>query len=250
MSGSISVNTYSETSIGTAVETSTGDQTSTVEVYATTVVGTQMPDDSESVSASLGATGDAFGEDTLTYAGVSGVASDDGAVASVDIQAEALAVSQSSSGDGTFAVAITEAYLSDGAELSFISTVESAYSVSDAEDSVSIAYSETSMMAVDVDLSDIGGGGGTDIGGTDAVPTIEPDAVDAPAVASDEPELSESPPAADLMDLIDIDGNIAIVDVDVTVNSNDSFVEVDAFAMTFEDELSTSVTSVDLALSV
>ena len=73
MSDSISVNTHSETSIGTTVETSTGDQTSTIEVNATIAVGTQMPDDSEDISASVGAIGDAFGEDTFTSTSVSGV---------------------------------------------------------------------------------------------------------------------------------------------------------------------------------
>ena len=253
MSDSISVNTHSETSIGTTVETSTGDQTSTIEVNATIAVGTQMPDDSEDISASVGAIGDAFGEDTFTSTSVSGVASDDGVVASIDIDAEALAVGQSLSGDGAFGIAITDASISDGVELSFVGSVTSEHSVSNADESVSVAYSETSVVALDLDLSDIGGGGGggTDSGGAIATPTIEPDAVDAPAAASDDAELGLVPTAdVELMDIIDIDGNIAIIEADVTVNSVDSAVQVDAFALTIEDELSTSMISVDIALSV
>ena len=252
MSESISVNTYSETSISTVVETSLGDETSTVAVNATGIVGTQMPDDSESISAGASATADAFGEDTLTVASVSGEASDDGLVASVDLDVDALAVGASSTGDDAFAVAITDAALSDGAEMFFVATVESELTESNAEESVSVAYSETHMTAVDIDLS---GGGAGDAGDGDPaaindVPTIEPDVIEVPSTVPEDPALSEPSPDAGLADLVDIDGNVAIVEVDVTVNAEDSAVVVDAFALAIEDELSTSIIDVDLALSV
>ena len=249
MSETISVNTYSETSISTVVETSLGDETSTVAVNVTGIVGTQMPDDSESISAGASATADAFGEDTLTVASVSGEASDDGLVASVDLDIDALAVGASSTGDDAFAVAITDAALSDGAEMLFVATVESEFTESNAEESVSVAYSETHVTAVDIDLSG-GGAGDGDPSAINDVPTIEPDVIEAPSSVSEDPDLSEPPPDASLPDLVDIDGNVAIVEVDVTVNAEDSAVVVDAFALAIEDELSTSIIDVDLALSV
>ncbi len=294
----LSISTYSESSRGISLLTETDEEVSIVDVNATSIVATQSPDDTDALFATLDATGDAFGENTLTSATITGQAADNGPVATINADAQALAAAEDPAGDGAFAVAGTDGFVSDGAEVLVITTVDTASTQIGEDSSVSVATSETSLTAVDIDPSEWGDedSAGTDGLDSDDTPVIDPGFLDEPIIIPGEPDpfllptdvdltgqidlddpdgfaigdipaiepgfLDEpgvnaggvepdlSSTDTDVTDQIDIDGNIALVEAEVTVVAEDSFVEVDASALAIEDELSISLATADIALSV
>lgn len=249
MSDIFSVNTNTGTSTSLVLELSGDDQTSTSELMTTTVVGTGTPDDSDGVGGTLEGIADAVGTNTIAGVTVTGEASDDGTVATLDFDVSALAASEVPGSEGAFAIAITDASVSDGTEVMFVSTVASGFTEESPDGSVSVAVSETSVVAVDIDLSDFGNsdGGGVSDSAIDDTASIDPDIGGESPVASDQPVSSESPTNDELVDLID--GNIAFAEVDVTIEGTDTFLEVDVYALALEDELSTSGAFVDYSMS-
>lgn len=237
------------TSFGVDVGTSTDEQTTTTEVALTAIVGTQSPDDSTTLSTDLYADATAFGTDTLALTGVSGEAVDSGAVATLDADLFAIAVSEADD-ETAFAEAYTSGDISEGAEFFVITSVQSGTSEQGPDGSMSVSVSETSVTAVDVDPSDIGGiyGEDTDDILFDDNPVVEPDSSEESPVDQNQDDSTTSSSDDESLDLID--GNTAIALADFTAVSTDTYVEIDAYALAIEDVGSISSTLVIAAVSV
>jgi hypothetical protein len=240
----MSVSTSTNHSHTISTETSTPDETVTSELEVAVVVAIQSPDESDAIAISAGALADAVGDDTLTIVDVSGDASDDGVLASVDLDFNALAIAESPD-DGAYASAGTDVSISPGAEILVVITNNETTTVTTDAGSVSIATSETSVDLIDIDLSDVGGD--VDTTAVDESPASE-SAPNGGDQGGDDSQPGDAATDYDLLDLID--GNIAIVELDVTVAAPDTELIVDAFAFVIEDELSTSATFIDMAFTV
>jgi hypothetical protein len=217
----------SESGISTADETSTSSAT-----YSTTVQSSS-PDGSDSLAAGYGGEAVAVGDDTLAAGSVSASMVDEGNITTVSGTATAVAASEDSDG-AAFASADTFAQAS-GADFVLVTNRETDSTEASGTGTVAISTSTTTLTAYDLQLSD--GGGATSSGSGSP---------DAPAEANDQPGSS----TASTTDGggVDLEGNIATVEFDAEAIGDDSFVTVDAFALTVEGEL--SVAAVDVVLAV
>lgn len=224
-SSSYSSSTNSGTSTGVTVGTSSGDESSSSSITVDITTQTSSPDDSDGLAAVVGGSATALGEDTLATGSISGSLVDGGTVTSADLSATMVAASED--GETANAWADTFAGVSDGAEVVFGYTVQTDSSQQGATGSTATSTSSTTVTAYDIDLSDIADSdSGGHVGGDEAPTT------------NDQPD-SSSPPTQVEGDG-GLDGNIASIEFDALAVGDDTVVEVDAFALAIEGELSIS----------
>lgn len=238
-----SISTQSETGLYSSAEILTGEQYSASDLTVNFTTATQTPGGplgQDPMEVYVSALGDAFGTDTLTIASVSGGAIDNGTTAIVDLDVSALAIAESEEYPTT--VAYTDAHIQD-VTVSYTSTIASSTTQGGPEGGSALASSQTTLFALEVDSSDFGEITGNsdfeDLAGSNDLgmaPPSEPDQLEGGSSSYD-------------YDHIDIAGNTAIVDIDVTIMADDTYLQADAMAFTLADELSSSTAFVDFALS-
>lgn len=222
------------TSTSVSVATSTGDESSSSSTAITTTMATSSPDDSDGLAAAVGGEASALGDDTLAAGSISAAMIDDGSVTSVDLSATMEAVSEDD--ESAFAWADTFAGVSDGAEVIVGYTVENDSSHQSSTGSTAISTSTTNVTAYDIH---------PDTEGDAASQTDSASGDDAPL--TDGQQESRSGSIEDDASL-DLDGNIALLEVDAVAVGDDSFVGVDAYLFAIEDELSISGADVELGV--
>jgi hypothetical protein len=225
--------TSSSTSTSTATNTSTGNETSSSSLAVEMTVQSTTSDGSDGLSAALGGEATALGEDTLTVGSVSAEMEDGDAVTTLDGTATMVAASKDPDG-GALALTDTFADVSDSAEFVFVVNVETSNSEQNEDGSTATSTSTIGVTAYNLEPTAAGSSIDT---------TAEPVSDDEVPEASDSLEdVSSSSSDADW----DIEGNIAVVEVDASATGDDTFVSVDAFALAIEDELSLSAAVVEL----
>jgi hypothetical protein len=234
-SSSYSSSISSSTSTTTTTNTSTGDETSSSSLTADMTVQSASSDGSDGLSAALGGEAVALGEDTLTVGSVSAEMEDGGAVTTLDGTATMAAASEDPDGEAQ-ALTDTFAEVSDSAEFVFVANVETSSNEQNKEGSTATSTSTTQVTAYNLESS------GDEDGDVDAVDPVADDKPTATDASESTNEVSSSSPEADW----NIDGNIAIAEFDAIAIGDDSFVNVDAFALAIEDELSASAVAVEL----
>jgi hypothetical protein len=196
-----------------------------------TGVQISSPDSSDGLAATLGGEAIATGDDTLATGSISAVMADNGDIATLDSMVTMGAASEAADGDTAFAAAdsFTDVV---GAEMTFSYTRDS--SQLSATGSTATAISTTTTMAYDIQVSSSGIYAPSDDNCLEGA-------------ADDQPE-----PGVSLTDAddgsVDLDGNVAFIDLSALAIGDDSLVMVDAFALTIEDELSISAAFVELAV--
>lgn len=220
-----------ETTKVIASEISYGEETQASLLAVTTTLITEGPDDAGPSGGAVDVIADAFGTGTIAAASISGELVADGTATTMNFDSLALAVSVSPESGMAQAVALTDAYVDHGNNVLFVATVEQELSIDGPDGSASIAVSETTVVGIDTDLSQIGVGSGDD--GDDTQ-------VDEPVFF--DPDIADTD--------VSIDGNTALIDVDVTVIAPESFVSIEYSTLTIEDELSTVIASVSAQLDI
>jgi hypothetical protein len=224
-SNSYSFSTVSTTGMGVTNTSSTGSLSSSASVA--TIVQTSSPDDSHGLHATLGGEAAALGTNTLTAGNLSGTLIDGPSATSAELSASMVAASQSPTGT-TLALAETYADIHGSPEVLVGASIQSASSVQGPTGNSSIATSTTDLMAYDIHPSTAGGG---PVSGTDAIVESDPLTVFDYAHAN-----------------LNIDGNVALIQFDAVAVGENTLVNVDAFVLALEDELSVSSGLIDLAI--
>jgi hypothetical protein len=223
---SIGTSTSYENNVTVAV--STGDEASLSSTTIETTLVAHSPDLSDGgdgLSASAGVDALALGDDTFAAGSISGVIVEGETSTQADVEASAVAVGEASDGDAA-ALAGSYAVVSNGPEVVVTTTITTLNSQQDANGSAAVSTSTSNVVAYDVHTST-----GNDV----------------PGLAEDEAGRNPSWPTDP--DAWDLDGNLALIEIDAAAIADDSLVVVEAFALTIEDELSISVATVDLAVN-
>ncbi|MGE5500744.1 MAG: hypothetical protein ACM3W4_02330 [Ignavibacteriales bacterium] len=183
----------------------------------------------------------ALGENTLATGSVTAVVSDGGSANEAYATASFDAVAVSGEDGGAFASAISFAEVSGGADCSFsMSYTTTQTSVQDGT-TVTSQSSGSTVYALDVDLSGTDGATAADAG-----PETEPTAP--PAGTSDALVLPADCGCDDSDSYAALDGNVAYFDVEAAAYGDDTSLQVDAFALAIEDELSNTTVVVVAAV--
>lgn len=223
----MSYNKSSSLYSGTHAGISTSDGSSSSLKTYDTAVAMSSPDDSGGLYAGYGGDAVAIGENSLASGSLSATIVDEGAVTTVEGAVTMIAASDSAD-ETAFASADTEAYIG-GAEFTFSYTKEADYSEQGPTGSTALSTSTITTVGYDLQLyGDEEGNPGSTLAEDEVEPSVEPD-----GSASG----------------VDLEGNVASLDFSVQVVADDSFVMVDAFALTVEDELSVSTIHADLGVN-
>jgi hypothetical protein len=222
----LNVTTSSSVGISTTLATIDGD-TQTVDSYATEQFLLDTMSDAAASDGSLvmllEGEATAVGEDTLAVGSMSAAVNGMGSVATAEGGAT-FAAAASSGTDIAFATADSYGVL-NGADLLIVITGNTEIAHQGPDGSLWVATSQTTLYGADFDA---------------AASTAAADSADSD-LALDPPAESESAAIHDqeFLDELDIEGNIAILQVDAQANGSDTLLQVEAGVLAVEDTLST-----------
>jgi hypothetical protein len=237
-----------------SIATSTTDGTAeTVDSYTSdsSLSFSSVPDSSD-VVMELGGEATAIGEDTLAIGSLEATLDATGSTTSAYGSATFVAAAESE-GDGTaFATAQSYGFVS-GMDILMVTTSNSEFVQEGPDGSLWVATSETTLYGVDFDSLSMDGSADSGVPPPDqGLDTTDDLAVDDFAGSdseTDDLEVSDlsigglSDSVTDHLDddWIDIDGNVALLDVDADVLGSDTLLLVAADVLSIEDALSTVV---------
>ena len=210
---------------------SVGDGLSSSATHYGTAVHTSSPDNSGGFYAGLSGNAVALGDNTIAASSVSAAMVDHGSISTLDGSVATVAASNASGDNTAFASADTSADVA-GAELAFAYTKDTNSTQQGDMGSVATATSATSLTAYDLHVPGIGDN----------------------AFSSDHLSLADSAPAASDQSgssdaSLDLVGNFASTDFTGVAIADNGLVQVDAFALAIDNELSVSSVFMDLAIS-
>jgi hypothetical protein len=220
----VSVTTSSSVATTTTLATTSGDE-STLDSYSTqqTLLDSSTTDaasDDDALALVLGGEATAIGDGTLALGSIEALIDETGAATIVDASVDFGAVGTSAD-DTAFATATTYGDVS-GSDYTVVIGRNTEVVHQDPDQSVGIATSETSVHAVE-----LGGDGQSSSG-------------DAPVSTSESGPLDDVDISDFLFDSsIDLDGNLAEIDVSATALGSDTLLDVEVSVLTVEDTLST-----------
>jgi hypothetical protein len=229
----LSMTTSSSVDVSTTLATTTDSDTTTLNSYATeqTLLNSSVSDptsDSSGLALVLGGEATAIGEDTLAVGSMSADLDATGSLATVEGNASFIAVAETTGDETAFVTADSFGGLS-GADLLFVLTSNTQIVDQGPDGSLAIATSDITLYGLDFD-STAGGGGSTE-----SDPMLDPLAESELPATMDSTTDDE-----DLYDLaLDIEGNVAVLEVTAEVSGQDTLLEVGASVLTVEDTLST-----------
>jgi hypothetical protein len=216
-----------------SVDLSTSDGTTeTVESYTNEFSASiSIAPDSSDVAMELGGEATAIGDDTLALGSLEATLDATGSVTSAYGSATFVAAAESEGDETAFATADSFGSLS-GMDVLVVITSNTQTVQEGPDGSLWVATSETTFYGVDYDSLATDGASPSSEG--DEAPVADDFMISDPSAA----DLSDSD--ADLLDTdwVDIEGNIALLDVDADVLGEDTLLEVAADVLTIEDTLS------------
>lgn len=199
------------------------------DAFATTMEATlgAVSDGDDAMMLEAGGDATAIGEDTLAAGSVSASLEDHGGVtiATADSTFTAIAVD----GDGAYAGAYSYAYV-DGADITVTSTSASSDLIITDEATLAYATSSTSLRAIDIEMVDLDSPLVVDTSVTDTTDAVPDDGI------TDGTTSGGSASA----DIYSLDGNTSLLFVDASVTDDTTALQVDAFSLSMEDQLSIS----------
>ncbi|EIM30506.1 hypothetical protein [Microvirga lotononidis] len=187
--------------------------------------GSLGSDKDDGIAATLGGGAIAVGEDTAAIGSIAGKVYDVGTAAIAEGSATFTASSEASDGELTYASASTYGEASAADTLVTVTSTRSE-STRTSDESRSTETSTTNLLAVDLNLSSASDGSGTNAewSGSGSGQQSHPSGEDVSSSGG--------------YTIDGLDGNVAIIEIDVTAYGDDTLVLVDASALTFEDGLS------------
>ncbi len=220
----VNVTTSSSVGISTTLATTAGD-TQTVDSYATEQFLLDTMSDTAASDGSLllllAGEATAVGEDTLAIGSMSASVDGAGTVATAEGSATFVAAAASPDGDIAFATADSFGALS-GADFLIVITGDTEIVHQGPDESLVVTTSQTTLYGVDFDAA----------ASTAATDSAEADPALTAAAESEFAEIGEE-------GFLDIEGNIAMLEVDAQANGPDTLLEVQADVLAVEDTLST-----------
>lgn len=183
-------------------------------------------DSDDGTVAVLGGEAIAVGDDTSAIGTIEGEVTDAGTADIAEGSASFTATGEASDGELAYASASTYGEASPSDTLVTV-TSASSETVQTSDKSTWTETSTTNLLAVDLDLSNASGGSGVSSGSIDSDPDEQSNVVEA-----DDLDPSDSSSS------VDLDGNLAIIEIDATAYGDESLVLVEASALTIENELS------------
>jgi hypothetical protein len=224
----VSVTTSSSVAVSTTLATTTDGDIQTLDSYATeqALLDASAPDTS-GLAMVLGGEATAIGVDTLAAADMTVELDGTGPVATAEGTATFVAVAASPGDETAFATADSFGGLS-GADFQVVLTSNTQIVDQSPDESIAIATSSTALYGLDFDSTTASGSSGSD-------PMLDPTAEDELSGISD-------PTSNDQDDLdlgLEIEGNVATLDVTADASGEDTLLEVVGSVLTIEDTLST-----------
>jgi hypothetical protein len=256
---SLTVTTRASTDVSTT--DGTGE---TVDSYSTEQsVSISVAPDPSDVAMELGGEATAVGDDTLALGSMDASVDGTGSVTSAYGSATFIAAAESEGGETAFATADSYGFLS-GMDFLVVFTNDTQIIQEGPDGSLWISTSETTLYGMDFDAFSTDGTVDADTGST---PLAEGEEMaTASVLATDDFASSESeagdfeasdPLASDLLgsaadpfddEGIDIEGNVAFLDIDADVSGPDTLLLVEADVLTIEDALSTVIADLVAAI--
>ncbi|KLK93418.1 hypothetical protein AA309_08800 [Microvirga vignae] len=188
--------------------------------------GSLGTDSDDGTVAVLGGEAIAVGDDTSAIGTIEGEVTDTGTAVIAEGSASFTATGEASDGELAYASASTYGEASPSDTLVTV-TSASSETVQTSDKSTWTETSTTDLLVVDFDLSNASGDSDVSSGSLDGGSDEQSNVVEA-----DEPSLSDASTS------VDLDGNLAVIEIDATAYGDESLVLVDASALTIEDELS------------